>query len=124
MDRIRSGVIFHAGAGSELRLIRVVTTLTAVAPIRRDRPTLTFIREYSMNSNAKSIRVFLPGVLAMAMLVLSGCAQDAATRSTTSGGTSSGSSASGSSASGIGGLTGGAEARPTSDPGVTPGKKP
>jgi hypothetical protein len=119
MDRIRSGVIFHAGAGSELRLIRVVTTLTAVAPIRRDRPTLTFIREYSMNSNAKSIRVFLPGVLAMAMLVLSGCAQDAATRSTTSGGTSSGSSA-----SGIGGLTGGAEARPTSDPGVTPGKKP
>jgi hypothetical protein len=58
--------------------------------------------------------LLMAGFVALAASVLSGCAAG--------GQHSSGSSGDGS--TGIGNMTGGAEASPTSDPGVTPGKKP
>lgn len=80
-----------------------------------------------MNRNATSNAIhasFVAGLLLITTMVLSGCAQDTSMRSTSESGMSTGSSSTGSSSTGIGNITGGAEAKPTAEPGVTPGKKP
>lgn len=69
---------------------------------------------------SKTVQSFLlAGALAAVAAAFSGCAQDSAMRTSGGDGTSKGSSS-----TGIGNLSGGAEANPTSAPGVTPGKKP
>jgi hypothetical protein len=57
-------------------------------------------------------------VVSTATLTLSACAGQSS-----SAGTSGSSANTGDASTGIGNLTGGAEARPTADPGVTPGRK-
>jgi hypothetical protein len=83
---------------------------------------LIFAVENSMNRDATSKTInafFLAGFLAIAISTLFGCAQDTTMRTSGGDGMSKGSSS-----TGIGTMTGGAEASPTADPGVTPGKKP
>jgi hypothetical protein len=63
--------------------------------------------------------LFLTVLVSTAALTLSACAGQSS-----SAGTSGSSANTGDASTGIGNLTGGAEARPTADPGVTPGRKP
>lgn len=69
------------------------------------------------NTNPKSA-CLVAGLVTIAALVLSGCAGDSTMRSSGAGANKGGAS------TGIESMTGGAEARPTADPGVTPGTKP
>jgi hypothetical protein len=72
------------------------------------------------DATSKTIRSFLLAFSAVAAaFAFSGCAQESGMRTSGGNGMSSGSGS-----AGIGDLTGGAEANPTSAPGVTPGKKP